>query len=259
LGQDCDAAMRFGFDTYPTRIYSLNDMTNFLNKYSKYKISFSHNTFKSFYYLEQLKKNVQLNVEGDFKIFEIGAGLFNFGHLLSYELNKFEYVICDLSELILCAHKQITEIYLPQLSGNYNVYLPNELDLFDKCKSQRKVLFITPEQLDKGVLGHDRKFDLFINHESFSEMNIDIVNKYLRYVSILMKKGSIINLVNRHTRPQAKLDEEFKLLSIEEITCFEDYELSFCDVITKQVCTFRAQIPVQQTLPNIFFIGKINQ
>ena len=72
-----------------------------------------------------------------------------------------------------------------------------------------------------------------------------------------MKVGSIINIVNRHNRPQAKSYDDFSKLELENITCFDEYELEFCECLIKEVDKFRAKIPGQQATPNIFFIGKM--
>jgi len=253
--KDSMAGKKFGFDIYPANNYNKDHISDFIAKYSKHNIGFSHNTFKSYSILKKLKQHIK--IESDLKIFEIGAGLFNFGHLLQYDLNKFEYIICDLPEIILAAHQQITEIYLPVCGGNYEVYLPNELEKFYNSKSDRKVLFIAPEGLQKGILGNDKKFDLFINHESFAEMDIGTVNKYLRHLHILMKKGSIVNLVNRHHRLQSSSQEGSKY-TVDNITSFDNYELGFLDVILKETDMFRAAITNVQGDPNTFFIGRVN-
>jgi hypothetical protein len=206
--------------------------------------------------MSKLKRDVKL--KKNIKILEIGAGLFNFGHLLTYDLKKFNYIICDLPEIIIAAHQQITDIYLPICKGKYDVFLPNEINLFYESNNDRKVLFITPYQLNEGIMRQDTKFDLFINHESFAEMDIFTVNKYLKQVKFLMKKGAIINLVNRHSRVQATSYEEFKLINLKNITCFDDYELNFCKTILKEVDKFRSTIPMMQQTPNVFFIGKVN-
>jgi putative sugar O-methyltransferase len=247
---------RHDWEICPMDIYCKKKLNYFFLKYSKYNITFSHNTFKAFSYMLKLKEYVKLNK--NIKILEIGAGLFNFGHLLTYELKKFNYIICDLPEVIIAAHQQITDIYLPICKGKYDVFLPNEINLFYESNNDRKILFITPKQLNKDIMRQDTKFDLFINHESFSEMNICTVNKYLKQVKFLMKKGAIINLVNRHSRVQATTYEEYKLSNLKNITCFDDYELNFCNTILKEVDKFRSTIPILNKDPNVFFIGKVN-
>ena len=97
----------------------------------------------------------------------------------------------------------------------------------------------------------------FINHESFGEMNIETVNKYLSHLPNLMKVGSIVNLVNRQSRPQARSYDDFKKLELSDITSFEEYNLDFCNVIIKENDRFRAKIPRMQKHPNVFFIGKV--
>ena len=255
LRGDSDAAYKYGFDTYPAKIYDKKNLDEYFKRYSKYGIGFSHMTFKTFTYLENLKKNVKL--EKNIKIFEIGAGAFNFGHLLSLELESFEYVVCDLPEMIIQTHKELTELYIPKCGGNYEVFLPNEQKEFNNSQFTRKLLFITPEQLHNGILGKQIRFDLFINHESFGEMNIETVNKYLSHLPNLMKVGSIVNLVNRQNRPQARSYDDFSKLELNDITNFEEYNLDFCNVIIKENDRFRAKIPRMQKHPNVFFIGKV--
>jgi len=249
------AAEKYGFTDYNLTIYDKNDLVDFENRYQNYKIGFSHNTFKSFSYLKRLEENVKL--EKDLSIFEIGAGVFNFGHLLSLQLSHLEYIVCDLPEMIATAFREINDGYIPNCGGDYEVFLPTEIDEFERSRSNRKILFITPEQLKSGCLGSNKRFDLFINHESFAEMDIDIVNSYLGYLPKLMKRGSYVFLVNRHTRAQAKTNEQFKGLNLRGITCFSDYQLEFCSEILKKEDLFRAAIPGQQTQPNVFYIGKV--
>ena len=67
-----------------------------------------------------------------------------------------------------------------------------------------------------------------------------------------MKKGGIVNIVNRHNRPQCNSYEDFKQLKLENITCFDDYKLDFCDVVVKEIDTFAASIHGQQHFPNVF-------
>ena len=251
---DKSAEKKYGYSAYRISSYDKDDLAAFEYRYGIYNIGFSHNTFKSFSYLKRLEQNVEL--ESKLSVFEVGAGVFNFGHLLSLQLSEFEYVICDLPEMIATAFRQINEHYIPMCSGNYEVFLPTEIDEFDESGSSRRILFITPEQLKSGCLGNDKRFDLFINHESFSEMSIDIVNSYLGYLPKLMKRGSCVFLVNRHTRPQAKTYEQFKDLSLQDLTCFSDYNLDFCNVTLKELDMFRAKLPGQQELPNVLYIGK---
>ena len=251
---DKGAARKYGYSDYTVSDYDKDDLAEFEHRYEKYNIGFSHNTFKSFSYLKRLEQNVEL--ESKLSIFEVGAGVFNFGHLLSLKLSQFEYVICDLPEMIATAFKEINEHYIPNCSGNYEVFLPTEIDEFDKSGSSRRILFITPEQLKSCCLGNDKRFDLFINHESFAEMSIDVVNSYLGYLPKLMKRGSCVFLVNRHTRPQAKTYEQLKGLSLQDVTCFSDYNLDFCNDILKEIDMFRAKIHLLQRLPNVLYIGE---
>jgi len=256
LGGDSQAADKFGFSEYKAEIYTESDLKEFSDKYWKHNIGFSHNTFKSYSYLKKLNNSV--NIGNEVSIFEIGAGVFNFGHLLSFQLSKFEYVVCDLPEVIAMAFNEINNKYLPLCDGNYEVFLPTEIKEFERSNNDRKVLFITPDQLNDGVLGSQKRFDLFVNHESFAEMDIDVVNSYLNHLPSLMKFGAAVNIVNRHTRPQCTSYEDFSSLKLENITCFDDYRLDFCEVVLKESDTFRAAIHDKNSLPNVYYVGQVS-
>ena len=249
------ASVKYGFYNYKPSIYDTGDLVDFQNNYQKSNIGFSHNTFKSYSYLKRLKETVKL--EKNLSVFEIGAGVFNFGHLLSLHLSHFEYVVCDLPEMISSAFKEINESYIPSCGGDYDVFLPTEIDKFEMSSSNRKILFITPEQLKSNCLGDQKRFDLFVNHESFSEMDIDVVNSYLGYLPKLLKKDSYVFLVNRHSRSQARSYEQYKEMELSGITCFSDYKLEFCSEVIKKIDLFRSAIPGQQDTPNVFYIGKV--
>ena len=255
LGGDKFAAQKYGYSDYRSSIYFKKDLVDFENKYHKHNIGLSHNTFKSYSYLKKLEETVEL--EKNLSVFEIGAGVFNFGHLLSLQLSHFEYVICDLPEMISSAFREINQSYIPHNGGDYEVFLPTEIDEFEMSSSNRKILFITPEQLKSNCLADQKRFDLFVNHDSFAEMDIDVVNSYLGYLPKLMKKDSVVFLVNRHTRPQAKTYEQFKGLELRGITCFSDYQLEFSREVIKKLDIFNAAIDGQQQMPNVFYIGKV--
>ena len=88
-------------------------------------------------------------------------------------------------------------------------------------------------------------------------MDIDTVNSYLSHLPNIMKNGAIINIVNRHTRPQCKSYKDFRELKLKHITCFDEYKLDFCDPVIKEIDTFRAAIHGQQQTPNVYYIGKV--
>ena len=257
LNFDSLASKKYGFDNYDASIYDSHLIHKFHKDFSKNNINFSHNTLKSFYYLENLTPHIGFN--NKLSIFEIGAGVFNFGHLLSLKLESFEYVVCDLPEMVFQAHKEITDFYIPKAGADYEVFLPNEVDEFNDSAAHKKVLFITPNQLKKGVLGNEKRFDIFVNHESFAEMDIFTVNNYLEEVKSLMKPDSILNIVNRHSRPQAVSAEDYINLTTKDITCFDDYALDFCSDVVKEIDCFRSRIPGERRLPNVYYIGKVNK
>jgi len=253
-----DNAIRWGLDSRGFENYDKKLIKSFENDFNNKGIFFSHNTIKSYSYLKSLNthtnfidknKNIKLN------ILEIGAGLFNFGHLLTIKIEKFNYVVCDLPELIRTVTRQIVDEY--NKTSMYEIFLPNEIDDFLESKSDRKILFITPKQIDDAKK-LQIKFDLFINHESFAEMEINTVNSYLRNVATLMKSNSLLYIINRHSRPQAITANDFiKLETFDQLTSFDDYELDFAETIIKEIEPFRTRLPGQCHLPNVLYIGKV--
>lgn len=252
---DSKAARKYGYDKYDIEVYDQSLLNRFSEKFNPYGIGFSHNTLKSFSYLEKLSKHFAFeNKSKPVNILEIGAGVFNFGHLISFELKNFSYVVCDLPEMVVTAHYEITSKYLNNDEYSYKVFLPNEINEFTDDKSQRKLLFITPDQLnDLNKLGI--KFDIFINHESFAEMKIETVNNYLEQVNQLLAENGLVNIVNRHSRPQAK-GKSFIGLGVKDLTSFSDYNLAFCETLEFDIDPFRSRLPEQQNTPNIFFVGR---
>ena len=255
-----DNSSRWGLESMGYEHYDDQLLKDFKKELFPKRIYFSHNTLKCYSYLKNLEEYTNFltsKSQSKKNILEIGAGMFNFGHLLSLKITKFNYVICDLPELIMSCSLEIDKEYLS--NSFYDIFLPNEIDLFLKSKSDRKVLFITPNQLDLlNKIG--LKYDLFVNHESFAEMKISVVNEYLKHVSSHMKRGALLYIINRHSRPQAVTKKQFdKLEKIEELTSFEDYKLDFANKIVEKIDPFRTYIPGQCHMPNVLYIGKVKK
>lgn len=250
------AAKKYSYDKYLDNVYDSELINEFLKEYSSKGIGLTHHTLKTYYYLKTLKSVIGNDFFSSPKnILEIGAGMFNFGHLVSQESNGFNYVICDLPEMIVSAHSEITDHYLTKTSGQYEVFLPSEIDNFKRSKANKKVLFIEASSKEQ-ILDLDLDFDLFINHESFAEMNIEIVNKYLSLVGNCLKKNGILNIINRYSRLQT-IDKMDGAETLNNITSFHEYNLEGFQVIYKELDQFRNTIPTQREDPNVFYIGRV--
>lgn len=238
----------YGLKNYDPKL--LEDFSNFTEN----KILYSHNSLKSFDYLTRLDMEIGLVEQFENKtlnVFEIGAGVFNFGALLSLKVRKLNYVICDLPEMIEASKASIEDLNLIGMDIEYfNSHQVEEYLLSDKNK---KVIFFEPDEIDS-IDKLSINFDLFVNHESFSEMNIDIVNNYLIYVQQYLAKEGIVFLVNRHSRIQ--LLDLSKLRDVNQITSFSDYKLDFCEAILITIDQFRNRIPAFRLTPNVVYIGK---
>ena len=248
---DAHAADRFGISQYNDKIYDEDLLSQFKNRFTPYGIGISHNALKSFSYLAKLEK-AGLKLHSPVNVLEVGGGLFTFGHLFASSVKSFNYVVIDLPEVIFAAKEEITNCYSDTGVTRYDVFDSKTLEKFSKSPSKRKVIFISNDETD--LLNElNMSFDLFINHESFSEMRLLSVNSYLRLAKKHLAKGGLVNLVNRVSRYQ--LEETKSETNIEQITNFDKYDLSKLQTVVLEICEFRGRIPSQNKHPNFFYIG----
>lgn len=239
----------FGLDNYDPKL--LDAFFNF----TKDKILFSHNSLKSFDYLSRLDSQINLfdNFETkELNVFEIGAGVFNFGALLSLKVEKMNYVICDLPEMIEACKYGLDNLNKKGFDIEY--YNSSEMQDFLSSDSKQKIIFFEPQSIEQ-IQNLDFKFDLFVNHESFAEMDLSVANAYLSQVQKYMKENGYVFLVNRHSRIQLL---DISLLSDpSQITSFTDYNLDFCTEVFKGIDDFRHRLPTMRLTPNIIYVGKV--
>ena len=250
--KNSSAHIKFGISGYNLTNYDSSLLQKFNKTLAKENIFFSHNSLKSFFYFQKIKEYLKINSNSKIeklKAIEIGAGLFNFGYIISKNVKELNYVVIDLAEMINSAVYEIMDFYEP----DFEIFLPNEIDEYYNSNSKRKVLFITPDLINKIKPG----FDLFINHESFAEMNIDVVNDYLKNIKKLLRKKAYVFLVNRYCRIQATKKHDLENLNLESITTFLDYKLDFSYPIIFEIDSFRQKIPGQNNNPNILYIGQV--
>ena len=72
--------------------------------------------------------------------------------------------------------------------SDVNIYLPDEIEKFKAAGPGRHLLYLSPDQINDITW----KFDLFVNHESFSEMPISTINDYLDKIQHYMKPNSVV-------------------------------------------------------------------
>lgn len=206
--------------------------------------SFSHNSFKSFSYFKEVYP--YLKMDEPLNVIEVGSGMFNFGLILTAHLQKCTYVCVDLPNVILSSFASLKR----NVGGSLDLYLPHEIDLFLKSDADKKVIYLLPSQIDALSI----QYDLFVNHESFSEMNIHVVNDYLSAISPKVKTGGVCFLVNRYHRIQKVRD--FQNISFADFTDFTDYNLKSFREIKRIIEPFRQFFPKQNQLPNVLYIGR---
>ena len=143
---------------------------------------YSLNSLKSFCYYKRFSEFIDVQNLSNKNFLEIGSGLCNFAMILTCQLEEYTYFCLDLPEMIPNGFQSIKEN--ARNSNEINLFLPNQLNEGLKSKSKKKFIFILPSQLSK----LNMPIDGFINHESFSEMNISVVNGYLEQLKNLCKK-----------------------------------------------------------------------
>lgn len=205
---------------------------------------YSYNSLKSFSYLGKLKQSVDLNIFEKSDCIEVGSGICNFAIMFTSHLEEFTNICVDIPEMIPSGYFSFINNHPDK---EIAVFLPNEISEFKSSHSKKKVLFVLPSQLDD----LDLKFNLFINHESFAEMNIKTVNQYLERIKEKLVHGAYVNLVNRISRCTDRND----VFNINNYTFFSDYDLSGLKTISKEIDRFRAVSLGAENQPNIFFIG----
>ena len=245
-----DIVNKYRFD------YPIDIENKFFERYPEYRGSYkkvfdklswyySINSFKSFAFYQRLTDFVDLNELQNQTILEIGSGLCNFCMILSSQLDSFSYVCLDIPEMIPNGYYSINTKYK---LDDIDVFLPQELELFLRSSSKKKILFILPDQLKDLNL----KFKMFINHESFAEMNINTVNNYLEIVKEKLDINSYVFLVNRLAR-QSKPKTPLNYYSY---TLFDNYDLNGLKIITKEIDRYRDLFKGRELRENIFYIGK---
>jgi hypothetical protein len=248
---DAHAADRFGISQYGDKIYDENLLSDFKNRFAPFGIGISHNALKSFSYLAKLEK-AGMNLQSSVNVLEVGGGLFTFGHLFASSVESFNYVVIDLPEVIVAAKEEIASCYSNTGVPRYDVFDSKTLENFLNSPSKRRVIFISNDETN--LLNKlNMSFDLFVNHESFSEMSLLTVNSYLRLAKKYLAKRAHVNLVNRVSRYQ--LEETLSKNNTDQITNFDKYDLSNLQTKVSEICEFRGRIPSQNKHPNIFYIG----
>ena len=238
----------FDYKSYEKETGYLADFKNRDSK-NKYNISFSHHTFKLFCYMKEFQKECSdFSFEGK-NVLEVGGGMLNFAVLCNEHVDRLFYVVVDLPEVIEAAYLNTKAI-----TDDVEVFLPHQIDEAMKSTASKKLLAVLPGQIDH----LDLQFDLFVNHESFAEMDRETVHKYLTSVAKLMRPKGLVFLVNRFFRVQTSGNSALRhVKTIDQVTSFDEYKPTWCEDKVYRVETFRQHIRTQSDRPNAFYIGVV--
>lgn len=245
--RDFRTSEKFVFAKFDDSNYSRALLKDFEERFEPDGIYFSHNTMKSFSYLKQLEEII--DIPDDVRVLEVGGGLLNFGLLLSKGRSGYDHISVDLPGMIGASYREVTQKY--DFDGE--VFLPDSFADSRASEAAKKISYLEPEQIGELPEG----FDLFVNHESFAEMDISTVNDYLRHITGKVREGGYIFLVNRLTRMQAKTTEDYRAIKgFSQLTNFADYDLSGFETLYLGVDPFRQQLEEQNKNPNVVYVGR---
>lgn len=133
-----------------------------------------------------------VNLHGINSMFEIGAGAGIHIALLARR-NKgipLRVVICDLPQTIFAGY-----LFLRTVLPQYQIRLPDELQDDMNVMEQGTIQYIIPEQVPQltGAV-----FDFALNTQSFQEMDIGVVNSYIKEIHRTLKPGGFF--VSKNSR-----------------------------------------------------------
>ena len=247
---------QFAFNSLLTILETLRKDKSFktfqIKVFKKLKWNLSYNSFKnSFYYY-----NLIANLPKDFKFntcLEIGSGLLQFAMLNLINREKLVYICVDIEEMIPSGYISLKENYP---NNDITIFLPNQISEFNKSESDKKVLFITPKQYDNFSKHINLKIDLLINIESFAEMKISTVNKYLDKSINYLNNKAFLFTVNRLARLVNRSNRINPLYS--DFTLFSDYNLKSFNPIKYEVDSLRSHLHGIEKQENILFLGEFN-
>ena len=216
--------------------------------HSLHKIFYSFTSVKSFYNFYCFKNYLPVESFNNKNILEIGSGAGLLARIFTSNLESYNYVCLDLPQMIPHAYDGLYKD--PVI--NAEVYLPNQITLFNKSKSKKKILFILPHQLDLISI----KFDLLNNIESFGEMPQTTVDNYINSVIPKLNSDAICFLINRVTRCTNLNDPT----NHDSWTMFYKYPLMNFEIIVKKIDDFKdLDNPEEKNRCNVFYIGKLIQ
>ena len=171
-----------------------------INKIFPFDYEINDQIIKSYLHANILNSYIDLSERK--YVAEIGAGNGNFLAILKHHFNTRCIIDIDLPEtLVLCIP------FLENLFPEARILLPNEIEkkISRDELSNYDFIFLTPGQLD---LLDENIIDLFINTDSFGEMNMTQIKDYINLIQKVGKKHSYFFCCNRvEKNPNIKSDD----------------------------------------------------
>ena len=197
------------------------------------KFEINDHVIRSYYNINLL--NSYFEIKDKEFILEIGPGGCNLVSLLKHHFSNKCFVLVDLPETLILSISTINELF-PQSK----ILFPNECDnkINTQLLEKYDFIFLTPDKIN---LLEDNLIDLSINTNSFGEMQIDQVNKYLKLIQRVSKNGSFFFNTNRIEKYAIANKHENNNVETPP-TRYIDYNFFNNDVKFYEICDFKIEV-----------------
>lgn len=197
------------------------------------KFEINDHILRSYYFINLLSSYIDLSKVN--YALEIGAGNGNLISLLKSHF-KFKCIVnVDLPETLI-----LSIPFLYELFPNSKILFPHEVKkkIDEKVLTEYDFIFLTPNQID---FLNSKTIDLFINTNSFGEMKMEQIKKYIEFIDRAGKDNSFFFTSNRAEKiPVA--DSKSNLSDKIEPTRFSEYPFFRNKVLFFELCRFCALI-----------------
>ena len=188
---------------------------------------------KSYYHINILNSYIELS-KTKF-IAEIGAGNGNLMALLKYHFKTKCIINIDLPEtLTLCIP------FLENLFPDAQILLPNEIGqkISKNDLLSYDFIFLTPSQID---ILEENLVELFINTDSFAEMNMSQIKEYINLIQKVSIKDSFFFCCNRLEKKSNSVSEGQNFENMKPIK-FSDYPFLNNEILFSEICKFHSLV-----------------
>ncbi len=207
-------------------------------KIFRFNYEINEQIIKSYYHINILNSYMELPKKKF--ITEIGAGNGNLMLLLKYHFNSKCIINIDLPETLI-----LSLPFLENLFPKAKILLPNEINanISENTLLNYDFIFLTPNQI---TLLEENLVDLFINTDSFGEMNMPQIEEYINLIQKVSKKNSFFfnsNRVEKIPRDETAENNDHNI----KPTKFLEYPFFDNEILFFEICRFNSLVQDEPT------------